>query len=61
MQDENSPESAVTRKMLLATLLLQLKKMCEKQHELGGRQRPGDQTASSVRSKVILRSITPRS
>ena len=36
MQDENSPESAVTRKMLLATLLLQLKKMCENQHELGG-------------------------
>ena len=29
MQDENSSESAVTRKMLLATLLLQLKKMCE--------------------------------
>ena len=27
MQDENSSESAVTRKMLLATLLLQLKKM----------------------------------
>ena len=43
MQDENSSESAVTRKMLLATLLLQLKKMCENQHELGGRQRPGDQ------------------
>ena len=36
MQDENSSESAVTRKMLLATLLLQLKKMCENQHELGG-------------------------
>ena len=36
MQDENNPESAVTRKMLLATLLLQLKKMCENQHELGG-------------------------
>ena len=36
MQDENSPESAVTRKMLLATLLLQLKKMCKNQHELGG-------------------------
>ena len=35
MQDENSSESAVTRKMLLATLLLQLKKMCENQHELG--------------------------
>ena len=33
MQDENSSESAVTRKMLLATLLLQLKKMCENQHE----------------------------
>ena len=26
MQDENNPESAVTRKMLLATLLLQLKR-----------------------------------
>ena len=38
MQDENSPESAVTRKMLLATLLLQLKKMCENQHELGHRR-----------------------
>lgn len=42
MQDENNPESAVTRKMLLATLLLQLKKMCENQHELGA-TRPGDQ------------------
>ena len=36
MQDENNPESAVTRKMLMATLLLKLKKMCENQHELGG-------------------------
>ncbi len=42
MQDENSSESAATRKMLLATLLLQLKKMCENQHEWAT-GRPGDQ------------------
>lgn len=32
----DSPESHATRKMLLATLLLQLQKMCEAQRELGG-------------------------
>ncbi|WP_270761396.1 cupin domain-containing protein [Gemmiger qucibialis] len=60
MQDENSPESAVTRKMLLATLLLQLKKMCENQHELGGDSgRVTNRIVSQI--QAILRSITPRS
>ena len=36
MQDENNPESAVTRKMLLATLLLELKDLCRRQQEQGG-------------------------
>ena len=33
---DDEPESRATRKMLLATLLLQLKKMCEAQKKLGG-------------------------
>lgn len=36
MQDEEGPEAVATRKMLLATLLLQLKKMCRAQREMGG-------------------------
>ena len=50
MQDENSSESAVTRKMLLATLLLQLKKMCENQHELA--QKKNNNPASQTLKKM---------
>ena len=35
-QEDSTPEGQALKKMLLATLLLQLKKMCEAQHEMGG-------------------------
>lgn len=35
-QEDDSAEGQAIKKMTLATLLLQLKKMCETQHELGG-------------------------
>ena len=35
-QEDSTPEGQALKKMLLATLLLQLKKMCEATHEMGG-------------------------
>ena len=35
-QEDSTPEGQALKKMLLATLLLQLKKMCEAQNEMGG-------------------------
>lgn len=36
VQEDDTPEGGAIRKMLLATLLLQMKKMCENQNEQGG-------------------------
>ncbi len=43
LQEETSPESDALRKMLLATLLLELKDLCRQQQEAGRREWPRQQ------------------